>query len=100
MRVVFFMLSIVFLFSGVSGAADSGELLFKKHCAVCHPGGGNIINPQRSLHKQELETRNIKSSKDVVATMRKPGPGMTKFDEKMIPDKDALLIGEYILKTF
>jgi cytochrome c6 len=32
--------------------------------------------------------------------MRKPGPGMTPFDEKTIPDRTARAIAEYILETF
>jgi cytochrome c6 len=32
--------------------------------------------------------------------MRNPGPGMTTFDEKTIPDKQAKEIAEYILKSF
>jgi cytochrome c6 len=32
--------------------------------------------------------------------MRNPGPGMTKFDEKIISTKEAQAIAEYILKTF
>jgi cytochrome c6 len=32
--------------------------------------------------------------------MRNPGPGMTAFDEKTIPDTDAKEIAEYVLKTF
>jgi cytochrome c6 len=32
--------------------------------------------------------------------MRNPGPGMTKFEASTIPDKDAMEIARYILKTF
>jgi cytochrome c6 len=32
--------------------------------------------------------------------MRKPGPGMTQFDKKTVPDKEANAIAVYILKTF
>jgi cytochrome c6 len=32
--------------------------------------------------------------------MRNPGPGMTKFDKSMLPDKDAKKIAEYEIKTF
>jgi cytochrome c6 len=32
--------------------------------------------------------------------MRNPGQGMTTFDEKTIPDKEAKEIADYILKTF
>jgi cytochrome c6 len=78
----------------------SGEELFKEHCAVCHPDGGNIINPKDTLHKKNLNAANIKKPEDIIMKMRNPGPGMTKFDKKMIPDEDAKKIAEYILKTF
>lgn len=78
----------------------SGEAEFKEHCAVCHPDGGNIINPQKTLHKKNLEANNIKKPEDIIQKMRNPGPGMTQFDEKTIPDKEAQKIAEYILKTF
>ncbi len=83
-----------------AAAGSSGEALFKQHCAVCHPDGGNIINPQKTLHKKDRNANRIKTPEDIVHTMRNPGLGMTKFDEKTIPDKDAKEIGEYILKTF
>ena len=78
----------------------SGEELFKTHCAVCHPDGGNIVNPKKSLHKKDREANNIRKPEDIVKTMRHPGPGMTTFDKAIIPDKDAKQIAEYILKTF
>ena len=37
---------------------------------------------------------------DIVAKMRNPGPGMTKFEKKDVSDKEARAIAEYILKTF
>jgi len=80
--------------------ARSGEALFKAHCSVCHPEGGNNVNPQKPLHKKEREENGVKSASDIVGKMRNPGPGMTKFDEKTIPDKDAQAIAEYVLKTF
>ena len=80
--------------------AAKGEALFSLHCAVCHPDGGNIVNPQKNLRKAELEKRGIKSWKEIVKTMRKPGPGMTAFDAKTIPDKDARAIAEFVLQTY
>ena len=32
--------------------------------------------------------------------MRNPGPGMTKFDKTVLPDKQARQIADYIMKTF
>lgn len=80
--------------------AASGEALFKQHCTVCHPEGGNIIKPTHSLHKNHLEQQGIKNWEGIVRYMRTPGPGMTAFDAKTISDKDARAIAEYVLKTF
>ena len=78
----------------------SGEALFNEYCAICHPNGGNIVSPEHPLHKEHLKTTKITTPEDIVHVMRNPGPGMTKFDEQTIPDRDALKIGEYILNTF
>ncbi|HXY54916.1 MAG TPA: c-type cytochrome [Nitrospirota bacterium] len=84
----------------VADSAKSGEELFKQNCAVCHVDGGNIVNPKKTLHKADREANNVKTVKDIIGKMRNPGPGMIKFDEKTIPDKEAKEIAEYILKTF
>jgi cytochrome c6 len=81
-------------------AASSGEDLFKLHCAGCHADGGNIITPNKTLKKADREANGVKSAKDIIGLMRKPGPGMTTFDVKSIPEKDAKSIAGYILKTF
>ena len=96
------VLFLVILGRGSNVLADgkSGEALFKEHCALCHPDGSNIVNPKKTLHKKDLDASNIKSQNDIVKLMRKPGPGMTTFDSKVISDKEAKEIAEYILKTF
>src|SRR5512139_3116204 len=97
--------AVVFLFVMTGFAVEakkemSGQTEFKEHCAACHPDGGNIINPQRTLHKKDREAHGVKTAQDIIKKMRNPGPGMTAFDEKTIPDKEAKKIAEYILKTF
>jgi len=52
------------------------------------------------LNKKALAANGIKSEKDIVGKMRNPGPGMTKFDAKAVPDKEATAIAKYILTTF
>ncbi len=78
----------------------TGEELFKQHCSMCHPEGGNIINAKKTLHGKDLKASNVKGAGDIVKVMRNPGPGMTKFDEKTLPDKEAKEIAEYVLKAF
>ena len=92
--------TIIVATTASTAIAATGEALFKQHCAVCHPDGGNIVKPTHTLHKKNLEQHGIKNSKGIVKNMRSPGPGMTAFDAKTISDKDAKAIAEYILKTF
>lgn len=88
-------------FGGIaSGAEQTGEALFKQHCALCHVNGGNIVNVKKTLSKKDRTANGIKTSADIIKQMRNPGPGMTKFDEKTIPEKDAHKIADYILKTY
>ena len=86
--------------NSMEAAEKTGEQLFKEHCALCHPEGGNIISPKKTLLKKDLEANSIKTEEDVVRVMRKPGPGMTAFDMKSIADKDARKITDYIFKKF
>jgi cytochrome c6 len=80
--------------------SKAAEELFKHNCAVCHPDGENVINKDKTLHKKDLDEHGIKKPADIVKLMRNPGPGMKRFDEKTISDKDAIEIAKYILKTF
>jgi hypothetical protein len=63
---------------------------------MCHPEGGNIINAKKTLHGKDLKANNIRNTEDIVKAMRNPGPGMTKFDEKILPAKEAKEIAEYV----
>ncbi len=93
-------LSLAVFTVGAVPAFAGGADIFKAKCAMCHPAGGNIIKKEKTLHKKELEANKLKTVKDLVKYMRAPGPGMTKFDAKSLPDKDAKEVAEYILKTF
>ena len=100
-----FIAVLVSLFlAALSGAGfaeeTTGEGLFKKHCALCHPNGGNIIRPEKTLLKKDLEMRGIKTPQDIVNVMRNPGKGMKTFSEDKLSDPDAQEIADYILKTF
>jgi cytochrome c6 len=90
--------------TGVCGTTKSekinGMKEFQKNCAVCHPNGGNIINPVKPLTAKSLKANGVVGVKGIVAKMRNPGPAMTRFDEKTLSDKEANAIAQYILKTF
>lgn len=86
--------------AGNAHAAANGAQLFQQRCSACHPGGGNIINPKATLHKANREANKVNTVEAIVGKMRNPGPGMSKFDSKVLPDSDAKAIAEYVLKTF
>ena len=84
----------------VASQKISGKKEFKEHCAVCHPDGGNIVNPQKTLHNKDREANNVKTENDIIGKIRNPGPGMTQFGQDTISDAEAKAIAQYILKTF
>ena len=87
--------------ASMSEAAEkTGEQLFNLHCSLCHPDGGNIISPNKTMRKRDLDANNITSPDAAVRIMRKPGPGMTTFDVKTVSDKEARQIAEYMFKKY
>lgn len=77
-----------------------GQALFQQHCSVCHPGGGNIINPDKGLDEKTLAANGIVTAGDIVSLMREPRPGMSAFSKELLSDRDAGRIAEYILQTY
>ncbi|MBL0224109.1 MAG: c-type cytochrome [Geobacteraceae bacterium] len=77
-----------------------GEALFRQYCASCHPDGGNVSDPGRTLHRSALKSNHITTQEDIVRIMRKPLSRMIRFDTSTLSDEDARTIAEYILKTF
>ncbi len=100
----FFLLAVFSLASGgfakEASKESAGGKLFKKHCAKCHPDGGNIIKMDKTLSAEVREKNRIKTEEDIIRLMRNPGPGMVKFGEKVISEKEAKAIAEYIMKTY
>jgi len=98
------LLAVTFLASVVAAATGKGKIdgkaEFDLHCSGCHPNGGNVINPAKTLLKMNREANGVKSVKDIVRKMRKPGAGMKQYDRKELSDAKAKAIAEYIIKTF
>ena len=80
-------------------AENRGEALFMKHCSKCHPNGGNVVNVTKSLNPKDRLANNINTVEAIIRLMRAPGPGMVKFGEEVISEKDSKDIAHYILKT-
>jgi len=81
-------------------AARDGEALFKQYCSPCHPNGGNVSDPKRTLYGSVLRKKQITTPEDIVRIMRNPLSRMIRFDPATLSDKEAGAIAEYVLKTF
>lgn len=94
----------IFTFTAGEGMVEAnpaiGEAEFKEYCAACHADGGNFINPTKTLSKMDREKNGMRTAKDIMKIMRKPGEGMTMFDEKTLPEKEAKEIADYIIGNF
>jgi cytochrome c6 len=86
--------------ASIAGAKIDGKAEFETHCSGCHPNGGNVTNPAKTLLKMDREANGVKSVKDIVKKIRKPGPGMKQYDKQELSDAKAKAIGEYIIKNF
>jgi cytochrome c6 len=80
--------------------APDGKALFRQYCASCHPDGGNVSDPKRTLHGSALKRNKIITPEDIVRVMRNPLSRMIRFDPSTLSDRDARAIAEYILATF
>lgn len=80
--------------------ARDGEALFRQYCSPCHPNGGNVSDPERTLYGSVLRRKHITTAEDIVRIMRNPLSRMIRFDPSTLSDKDARAIAEYILKAF
>jgi len=79
---------------------DKGAVLFKEYCSSCHPDGGNVVNPKKTLHAAVLADNKITRPEDLIGLLRTPGPGMRTFDDRTITDSDARAIYLYLEKNF
>jgi len=77
-----------------------GDTLFRQFCANCHPDGGNVSDPARSLYRSTLRANGIIKPEDIIRIMRKPISRMLGFDVTTLSDEDAQAIAEYVLETF
>jgi cytochrome c6 len=95
------VVTITMVLSGAIGTmAADGKSLFQQFCAGCHYQGGNSVNPARPLTKLYREANGMRTTKDLVAKMRRGGQGMPAFSADRLPEPAARAIAEYIMVTF
>ncbi|MEM7063144.1 MAG: c-type cytochrome [Cyanobacteria bacterium P01_B01_bin.77] len=87
--VVVFVASTVFLMAPPAMAADAGAgaQVFASNCAACHIGGGNAVNPAKTLKQNDL-TANGKDTAGAIVTQVTNGNGaMPAFGGRLTPEQ-------------
>ena len=79
-----------------SNILEKGENLFQKNCFVCHPGGTNIIIPEKNLKKENLETNGMSSKRSISYQITNGKNGMPAFGDRL-NQQDIEIIANYIL---
>jgi cytochrome c6 len=95
-----FPLSIIaFAYAQTGSDITEGKRLFLKHCAICHPNGLNVVNPEKTLSKRDLDKNGLRSIDSLVRYMMNPGQGMPKLvhENQEITKEQAKGVAVYIL---
>jgi uncharacterized membrane protein len=71
---------------------EAGKKIFSDHCLVCHPGGGNIINPSRPI----TNSPKLNHLDTFIAWIRKPASPMPRFTESEISARQAEGLYDYL----
>jgi cytochrome c6 len=78
------LLSLTLLLGGLAqpawaGDAANGAKIFSGKCASCHLGGNNVVNPQKTLKKDVLESFGMLSEAAIVTQVTNGKAAMPKF---------------------
>ena len=87
--------TVLFSFSSPAWAED-GAKIFSSNCAQCHAGGKNLVNPAKTLKKEDLEKYN-KYSKDAIVTQVTNGAGAMPNFKRLGEDK-IKAVAAYVLE--
>jgi cytochrome c6 len=78
-------------------AADTkaGEAIFSTNCAVCHPEGGNVVDPAKPVRG----SAKLKDFPTFLGWIRVPNSPMTPFSAAQIPEAQARELYRYVVET-
>ncbi|MDJ0616967.1 MAG: c-type cytochrome [Calothrix sp. MO_192.B10] len=78
-----------FAFSSPAFAADAaaGKAIFSANCAACHAGGKNLVNPDKTLKKEDLEKYDMYSAEAIITQVTNGKGAMPAFKGRLKPDQ-------------
>ena len=87
--VVAFVAGALFFVASPAIAADAGAgaQVFSANCAACHIGGGNAVNPAKTLKKDDLVAYGKDTAEAVVYQVTNGNGGMPAFGGRLTPEQ-------------
>lgn len=84
-----FIACALFLVASPAMAADAGAgaQVFSANCAACHIGGGNAVNPAKTLKKDDLVAYGKDTSEAIVYQVTNGNGGMPAFGGRLTPEQ-------------
>lgn len=78
------VMTVLFSFNrpAFAGDATKGATIFSANCAACHMGGGNMVNPAKTLRQADLEKYGKNSIEAIVAQATNGAGAMPAFGSK------------------
>lgn len=64
-----------------------GAQVFSSNCAACHIGGGNLVNPTKTLQKADLEQYQMNSIDAIKNQVINGKLGMPAFEGRLATDQ-------------
>jgi cytochrome c6 len=90
LSIIFLALAMTtFIFSRPVMAADvaDGAKIFGANCAACHMGGGNMVNPAKTLKKDVLDKYEMASLVAITTQVTNGKNAMPSFKGKLTPEQ-------------
>ena len=83
------VVSALFLAAPPALAADAaaGGQVFSANCAACHIGGGNAVNPAKTLKKDDLVAYGKDTSEAISTQVTNGNGGMPAFGGRLTPEQ-------------
>lgn len=73
-----------------------GGQIFANNCASCHIGGGNVVNPGKTLKQADLTANQRDTVEAIITKVSKGGGGMSAFAGRL-KEEDITDVAAYVL---
>lgn len=90
------VVSFSFASPALAGDAAKGAAIFSANCASCHMGGKNVVNPAKTLQKEDLEKYGMYDLESIKTQVTNGKGAMPAFASRLSAE-DIENVAAYVL---